>query len=272
MYESETFGFSIARPLGEVYEFLLEPTNFPKWAFGDGAAPMRRIGKRDWAVETSVGPRIIRFAERNAHGVLDHEILRFEGDAPHPTGFWVVANGPGTEVVYTNFRREGMSSEEWASLKTWVATDLLALQSLLESHGRVEGLFPARAIGISIRQPLRQVYGFLAEPLNFPRWAFAHETQMEPLPGGEFAVETSVGPRIMKFAERNAFGILTYTSRLKEGGAPLPIPMRVFPNGEGTELSYVFYQRPHTTETEWRSVMEWVTADLLALKSMLEGP
>jgi hypothetical protein len=75
-----------------VYEFLRDPANYGKWAFAHDAA-MRHLGGRDWAVETTVGPRIVRFLARNQFGVLDFGLLRAEGDSAHPSGLWVIANG-----------------------------------------------------------------------------------------------------------------------------------------------------------------------------------
>lgn len=270
MLDSETFGFAIARPCLEIYEFLLEPTNFATWAFvGDVA--MQHLGGRDWAVETSVGARIIRFAERNALGVLDHTTLRHAGDTPHPTGMWVVANGAGSHLIYTNYRRPGMDDTEWASLKAWVVTDLLALQSLLEARGRVAPLLPVQLASYRIDRPLEEVYAFLQGPRNFAKWAFAGDAAMRRLRGGEWAVETSVGPRIIRFAEPNALGVLTYYSRLGPDLPAHPIPMRVAANGAGTELTYVFLKRPEYSDDEWASLIEWVKADLEALKSLLEA-
>jgi len=269
MLDSETFGFAIARPFQEVYEFLLEPTNFAKWAFvGDVA--MRHLGGRDWTMETSVGPRIIRFARRNGLGVLDHTALRHAGDAPHPTGMWLVANGAGSELIYTNYRRPGMGDAEWASLKDWLATDLLALQSLLETRGRLEPMPPVHLASYRIDRPVKEVYEFLQGPKNFGLWAFAGNAEMMSLGGGEWAVETSVGRRIIRFAERNELGVLTYYSRLGPGLPAHPIPMRVAANGEGTELTYVFLKRPDLAEAEWKSLIEWVKTDLEALRSLLE--
>jgi len=132
MLNSRTISFSIARPVEVVYEFLLEPTNFAKWAFvGDVA--MQYLSGRDWSVETSVGPRIIRFADRNAFGVLDHFTLRYKDDLPHPFGMRVVANGEGSELIYTYFQRRDVSDAEWTSTLEWIMADLLALKSLLES-------------------------------------------------------------------------------------------------------------------------------------------
>jgi len=133
MLNSHTLNVQIARPLDEVYEFLLEPTNFGKWAYA-GDAQMKYLGGRDWAVETSVGPRIIRFAERNSFGILDYFALLTADSPPHPIPMRVVANGEGTELIYTSFQRPGMSEAEWKSVIEWVTADLYALKSLLEAR------------------------------------------------------------------------------------------------------------------------------------------
>ena len=133
MLNSKTTSLSIARPVEVVYEFLLEPTNFAKWAFvGDVA--MRHLRGREWSVETSVGPRIVRFAERNGFGVLDHFILRHDGDTPHLIAMRVVPNGEGTELIYSYFQRRDVSDAEWHSTLEWIMADLLGLKSLLEAR------------------------------------------------------------------------------------------------------------------------------------------
>lgn len=133
MLNAKTIGISIKRPAEVVYEFLLEPTNFTKWAFAHGAA-MTHLGGQDWAVETTVGPRTIRFAKRNDFMVLDHFILRHEGDTPHPIGMRIIPNGEGAELVYIYFQRADVSEAEWNSTFEWVNADLLALKSLLETE------------------------------------------------------------------------------------------------------------------------------------------
>lgn len=183
----------------------------------------------------------------------------------------MTANGAGTELIYTNYRRPGMSDTEWTSLKSWMVADLLALQSVLEARGPVGPMMPAKVVGYSIERPVGEVYTYLAEPTNFAEWVFVGDARMTPLPEGEWSVETSVGPRVIRFAGRNDHGILTYYSRLGPGRPALPVPMRVMANGQGTTLIYVFYQRPNSSEAEWSSIVEWITSDLEALKSMLES-
>ena len=74
--EARALAVRIKRPAAEAYEFLSLPENFPKWASGLGAS-LRRNGD-DWVVETSEGPATVRFSERNAYGVLDHQIRLLE--------------------------------------------------------------------------------------------------------------------------------------------------------------------------------------------------
>lgn len=270
MFETETFGFAIARPVQEVYEFLLEPTNFEKWAF-TGGTPMRQLNARDWSVGTTVGPRIIRFATRNRYGILDHGIMREPAERPHPVGMRVVGNGQGTTLIYTNFRRPEWDDLTWSSLKEWIVTDLYALQSLLEARGKVEPQPLARSISMPIRCPYAEVAAFLFEPRNFTKWGHIEETRMEPLGDNEWLAETSLGRRVLRFAAPNDFGVLDYTSRLTRDGAPLLIPMRLIRNDDGTELSYTYRQREGTSEAEFTSALEWISADLAGLKSLLEA-
>jgi len=133
MLNSRTIDIAIARPCEEVYEFLLDPMNFPKWAF-TGDVNMRHLGGQDWAVETSVGPRILRLARRNALGVLDHFSMLDADDPPHPIGMRVIANQDGTELIYTCFQRASVSDSEFDSMVEWITTDLMALKSLLEAR------------------------------------------------------------------------------------------------------------------------------------------
>ncbi|MCW3475220.1 SRPBCC family protein [Limobrevibacterium gyesilva] len=126
-----TLGIGIARPLAEVYAFLAEPGNFAKWASGLGHS-FHRIGDGEWRAETPMGPMTIRFTAPNPYGVLDHDVIPETGGAMH-NPMRVVANGDGSEVVFTLFQRPGVSDAAFARDADWVRRDLLALKTLLES-------------------------------------------------------------------------------------------------------------------------------------------
>jgi hypothetical protein len=121
---------SISRPCENVYEFLAEPANFERWASGLGNG-LRRVGGKVWRAEGPDGGVTVRFSDRNAYGVLDHEVET-------PTGerilnpMRVVPNGSGSEVVFTVFQRPGVSDETFEADANWVSRDLQALKQLLE--------------------------------------------------------------------------------------------------------------------------------------------
>lgn len=128
--ESRKLSVSISRPAAEVYKFLSQPENFPKWASGLGSA-LRQDGA-DWVVETPEGRATVRFSEPNSHGVLDHQVTLPRG-APIYVPLRVVAAGEGCELVLTVFRRPEMSDAKFAADAEWVMRDLLAAKRLLEA-------------------------------------------------------------------------------------------------------------------------------------------
>ena len=130
VYRSQTIATPIARPVREVYDFLAEPANFPKWAAVVGPS-FTQIGRNDWVGEMAAGERVVRFSERNRYGILDHALFK-QGEEPIVTPMRVSANGEGCLLTYTFFQRPGMSEEQFASTIEWITTDFLALKTLLE--------------------------------------------------------------------------------------------------------------------------------------------
>jgi len=104
---------TIERDALDVYNFVCDPKNLPKWASGlDGAAK-------------------VRFVERNKFGVLDHWVSSGAGPEVYMP-MRVFANGEGAEVLITVFHRSGVSDEKFAEDTHWVRRDLEALKELLE--------------------------------------------------------------------------------------------------------------------------------------------
>ena len=125
-------------------------------------------------------------------------------------------------------------------------------------------------ITVSIGRPFAAVYAFLAEPLNFNRWASNPGSVMEPLDGGDWLVELPRGQSVIRFAPRNNFGVLDYQVFPRgENGGPVT-PVRLVPNAEGSTLFLVWFNRGVTDE-QFRSEVEWIASDLNRLKTLLEG-
>jgi hypothetical protein len=119
----------IDRPVAEVYEYARDPVNLPEWAAGL-ASGVRRAGER-WVADSPMGEVVVAFAERNNHGVLDHDVTLPSGETVH-NPMRVIADGDGSEVVFTVRRRPGMTDDEFARDADAVAADLRSLKKVLE--------------------------------------------------------------------------------------------------------------------------------------------
>lgn len=120
----------IERPYVDVYAFLADPANFPQWAEGLGQS-FKHLEGAYWMAETPLGRMRLRFMLPNTFGVLDHALLPEDGPEMN-NPMRVIANGSGSEVVFTLFQRPGMSDEDFARDAAWVQKDLAALKALLE--------------------------------------------------------------------------------------------------------------------------------------------
>jgi hypothetical protein len=125
-------------------------------------------------------------------------------------------------------------------------------------------------ITVSILHPHRKVYEFLVEPLNLPTWTVAME-HIEHRRDSDWAVQTPEGEVVLRYQPRNDYGILDYTVFPPGDAVGYDVPMRVFANGDGTEIIFTHYQRPGQTEEQWTSEAEWIKTDLDALKTLLES-
>jgi hypothetical protein len=121
----------IGRPVGEVYEYAVDPANLPEWAPGLGSAVENVEGQ--WFVGTPMGRVGFAFVERNAYGVLDHEVTLPSGEVIY-NPMRLIRDGEGCEAVFTLRRLPGMSDEEFERDAKAVAGDLARLRKILEEH------------------------------------------------------------------------------------------------------------------------------------------
>jgi hypothetical protein len=129
IYQAQTITETIRRDSREVYDFVSIPTNWPRWAAGLGRK-FEKIGEQ-WRAEDPNGrPIRIRFTPPNAFGVLDHIVLSESGEVHNVMR--VVANGTGSEVMFTLLNTPGMTDQVFADDAAAVARDLNALKALLE--------------------------------------------------------------------------------------------------------------------------------------------
>lgn len=130
MHDVEHISIYIHRSPDDVYAFASKPENLPCWAAGLASSEVRRDGE-SWVADAPFGRVNIRFAEPNSFGVMDHDVELDSGVVFH-NPMRVVANGVGSEFMFTLIRQDGMSDEQFATDTLAIAKDLRALKELLE--------------------------------------------------------------------------------------------------------------------------------------------
>jgi hypothetical protein len=128
---ARTLTVSIDCPADQVYGFVSNPENLPRWA----TAFCRSIRRSNsgWVVEMPQGDVTVRFVPRNTMGVLDHLVIPAP-DVEIYVPMRVVANGSGSEVLFTLFRPPGSSDEEFTADAGMVERDLGTLKRVMEAN------------------------------------------------------------------------------------------------------------------------------------------
>jgi hypothetical protein len=126
--ESRTLTVRIDRPFAMVYEFLVDPANWSRWAFGLGKSLRRSDG--EWIADSDGGIVKVRFTARNGYGVLDHTVIRPAAQVYVPMR--LITNESGCELLFTLFREPGITDERYNADANFVQRDLNGLKALLE--------------------------------------------------------------------------------------------------------------------------------------------
>jgi Polyketide cyclase / dehydrase and lipid transport len=127
--ESRHLSVRINRPASEVYAFVADPANLPRWAPGLGGSVIRE--DEHWFVETPAGRARVTFAPQNEFGVLDHVVVTPSGETVY-VPLRAIADGEDCEVVFTLRRSPGMTDDEFDRDTALVNADLALLKKVLE--------------------------------------------------------------------------------------------------------------------------------------------
>jgi hypothetical protein len=134
-------------------------------------------------------------------------------------------------------------------------------------------LRPARTLSISIALPATVVYAFVSDPRHLPLWATGLGDNPTPLPDGAWRVETSAGPMRVSFVPPNPFGVVDHqVIPLSGEGTAVDVPLRVVPNGEGSEVMLTLFQQPGMSDKQFAADAALVREDLHRLRHVLEQP
>lgn len=135
----------------------------------------------------------------------------------------------------------------------------------------VTPLRPVRILTVSIAAPAADVYQFISDPRRLPEWAIGLGSAPAPLPDGAWRLETSAGPVRVTFAPTNAFGVADhFVTPVSGQGATVEVPLRVVPNGTGSEVMFTLFRQPDMSDAQFAADAALVRADLARLKNALE--
>ena len=129
----------------------------------------------------------------------------------------------------------------------------------------------SRAVSVQIARPFEEVYAFLAKPANFPKWGPVEDTEMTHVGGRDYLVQMPRGQIVLRFIEPNPYGVLDYWA-FPQGTDPGAVTScRLVPNEEGCEMTILWLQREGNDDVRFQSEVDWLSADLGVLKSLLEA-
>jgi uncharacterized protein YndB with AHSA1/START domain len=122
---------------------------------------------------------------------------------------------------------------------------------------------------ISIDTPASQVFDFVADPANLPRWAiaFAKEVQAD---GDAWLVTTGDGGKVsLRPVTDEQLGVVDF-HMVMPGGVESVARSRVVPRDGGSEFVFTQVQAPGIPEEMFDRFVETVAHELTALKAVME--
>lgn len=125
----------------------------------------------------------------------------------------------------------------------------------------------AHTVSVGIDAEPEAVYKFASDPANLPAWAPGMVKSIEKQ-GDEWVAQTVLGPATFRFAPPNELGVLDHDVEI--AGGRFHNPMRVVPNGNGSEVLFTLIQLPGVSDQQFQLDMDTVLADLNKLRTVLE--
>jgi hypothetical protein len=130
--------------------------------------------------------------------------------------------------------------------------------------------YRSRHISITVEKPFADVYAFMSNPTTIPHWSSGIGHSFELVGPHEWTGETSTGLVTVFFSAPNESGILDHRI-VPDGSEALFVPMRVVPNGTGSEVIITLFQWPGLSDAYFERDAETTSKDMLTLKRLLEA-
>ena len=128
----------------------------------------------------------------------------------------------------------------------------------------------SQTISVFIAVPAARVYAFASNPANLPLWVPSFCASVERV-NGEWVVQSPAGRMVVAFVPLNDLGVLDHTVTLPSG-VTRTNPMRVIPNGDGSEALFTLFQHDGMSDRQFQEDAALVWSDLDTLRRLLERP
>lgn len=127
----------------------------------------------------------------------------------------------------------------------------------------------SRTVSVEIDVPPTEVYRCVRDPVQLPKWAAGICTSVT-VHGDVWHVDTGgeLGTVLLEFCPDNAFGVLDHRVTLPDGKSQNN-PVRVIPNGEGSELMFTVFQTEGMSDEAFLKDVQAVTRDLKTIRALL---
>ena len=129
---ANTKSVTIPASVDDAISFLGDPGNLPLWAVGF-ARGIRRDGDA-WIVQTAEGEFPVRYTVDGERGTIDIHTVVVPG-VESSAYARVLANGTGSEFVFTHFQEPGMPDEVFEGQCAALAEELALIPILVRARG-----------------------------------------------------------------------------------------------------------------------------------------
>ncbi len=130
-------------------------------------------------------------------------------------------------------------------------------------------MYEVRHISVSVERPPTQVYAFAANLDNLPHWASGVGNTVRREGDGYVLEGGPLGKITYRPTPKNDLGVLDHDVTLPSGQT-VHNPLRVLPNGEGSELVFSVFRLPGVSESDFARDTATVEKDLRTLKRLIE--
>ena len=131
MLKARTLTLRIARPVEEVYAYLVNPANLAGWTAVSNGRPQPELGPLMWLFDAPLGTAMVQFTPVNPFFVLDYTV-HAGSERAQVAHVRLIRNGLDTVLTHTVVQHPTVSDAAFASEGEWMWSDLLVLKSLME--------------------------------------------------------------------------------------------------------------------------------------------